>query len=142
MSLALGETLSQGPCMARCTTGPRPRRKLSNPPPSTSLTAPFLCLHERLAVRETHHQWAMVVINAAEAMHGILIFLHLPLVSALHNKTFSPFMAKRWGCISWLILTSQWLPLSPCCNHFCLVLFSCAIVDICLFSLLSFTYFF
>lgn len=52
----------------------------------------------------------MVVINAAAAMHGILIFLHLPQVSALHNKTVSPFMAKRWGCILGPILSLQQLP--------------------------------
>lgn len=70
--------LPQGPCMARCTTGPRPQRKLSNPP--------FLCLHERLAGREAERQSAIVVVNATLAMHGILTSLPLPQPSALHNR--------------------------------------------------------
>lgn len=82
-----------------------------------------------------------MVINAAVAMHGILIFLHLPLVSALHNKTVSPFMAKRWGCIlsSFFPYNGLLSSLSSLLSAF-LLLSSCAVVDIyaSLFSLLLF----
>lgn len=71
-------SLPQGPCMARCTTGLRPRSEFSNPP--------FLCLHERLAGREKENQSVNVVINATLAMHGILTSLRLPQLNALHNR--------------------------------------------------------
>lgn len=142
VSPALGETLPS----SRSLYGQvdNRSRKLSNPPPPTSLAAPFLWLHERLPVRETQHHCAMVVINAAAAMHGILIFLHLPLVSNLHNKTFSPFMAKRWGCIFASFLPySGFLSLSLLTFIiFFNVLFSCAIFDLYLsFSAVFFFYF-
>lgn len=81
--------------MARCTTSVRPQRELSNPP--------FLCLHERLAGRETENESANVVINATLAMHGILTSPALLLLNALHNRQPGLLWLKVGLHFGWLL---------------------------------------
>lgn len=73
-------SLPQGPSMARCKTGLRPRSELSNPP--------FLCLHEWLAGRDTENESVNVVINATFAMQGILTPQPLPEPCIIDSLTF------------------------------------------------------
>lgn len=87
-------SLPQGPCMARCTTGLRPRSELSNPP--------FLCLHERLRGRETENKSVNVVINATLALHGIL-------TSALHNGQSDLFWEKVRLLLCMAIDPCRWI---------------------------------